>query len=159
MSEDGEPDFYYVVYDMWNKGDDYNERFAKLNDWFYENGSNYLKLITNDVVFTPRCAEGYLEQHINNGYEGVMLRCPRSPYKQGRSTFKEGYLLKLKKFLDDEAVVIGFEERLHNTNEKESDERVYAKRSSKKEGMVRANTLGSLIVAWGDIEFGMVVIT
>jgi len=155
MSEDGEPDFYYVVYDMWNSTESYNERFAQLNDYFYDNNSKYLKLITNDLVMTPRCVEGYLEQHIANGYEGGMLRSPSSPYKQGRSTFKEGYLLKLKKFLDDEAIVIGFEERLHNTNKQERDERGYAKRSSKKEGMVGANTLGSLIVKWNDIEFGV----
>src|SRR5690606_28483163 len=43
------------------------------------------------------------------GYEGVMLRDPDGPYKFGRSTLREGTLLKLKRFEDAEAVVIGFE--------------------------------------------------
>ena len=43
--------------------------------------------------------------------------CPNAPYKQGRSTVREGYLLKVKTFLDDEATVVRFEERMHNGNE------------------------------------------
>ena len=49
--------------------------------------------------------------------------------------------------------LLGFEERMTNTNEQERDERGYAKRSSKKAGLVGANTLGSLL-AW-NIEFGV----
>jgi len=35
-----------------------------------------------------------------------MLRHPQSPYKQGRSTPKEAYLLKVKRFSDGEAVIV-----------------------------------------------------
>lgn len=54
--------------------------------------------------------EEYEAQVIAGGYEGVMLRKIDAPYKQGRSTFNEGYLLKLKRFEDAEAEVIGAEE-------------------------------------------------
>lgn len=155
MSEDGEPDFYYVVYDMWNVEQPYSERFKCLLTAVNLRNSPYVAAIDSGVVNSAEETEVGLNHFIEAGYEGAMLRSFTSPYKQGRSTFKEGYLLKLKKFLDDEAVVIGFEERLHNTNEQERDERGYAKRSSKKEGMVGANTLGSLIVKWNDIEFGV----
>lgn len=153
MSEDGEPDFYYVVYDMWNNELPYLNRIEDIEENLPK--SKYLQVIQTEQVINFKAAENWLEEFIYLGYEGAMLRSFTSPYKQGRSTFKEGYLLKLKKFLDDEAIVIGFEERLHNTNEQERDERGYAKRSSKKEGMVGANTLGSLIVKWNDIEFGV----
>ncbi len=155
MSEDGEPDFYYVVYDKWDSTGDYNERFAILNDWFMYNQNKYLELITNDLVFSPTCVEGMLQVHIDDGYEGAILRSPSGLYKQGRSTIKEGYLLKLKRFSDDEAEIIGFEEKLTNTNVKEVDERGYSKRSSKKDGMVPANTLGALVVRWNGIEFNI----
>lgn len=155
MSTEGEPDFYYVVYDMWNLDSPYKARFHSLIDDVITINSKHVAAIDSEVVNSPTDAERELEHFIKVGYEGAILRSINSPYKQGRSTFKEGYLLKLKKFLDDEAVVIGFEERLHNTNEQERDERGYAKRSSKKEGMVGANTLGSLIVKWNDIEFGI----
>jgi len=155
MSEDGEPDFYYVVYDWWNLEQPYEERFECVLTAVNLLNSQYVAAIDSGVVENGEQAEEELNHFIKAGYEGAMLRSFTSPYKQGRSTFKEGYLLKLKKFLDDEAVVIGFEERLHNTNEQGRDERGYAKRSSKKEGMVGANTLGSLIVKWNDIEFGV----
>ena len=51
-----------------------------------------------------------------------MLRDPSSLYKQGRHTLKSQALMKLKKFYDDEAKVIGFEEKMHNNNEQEKDE-------------------------------------
>jgi DNA ligase-1 len=82
-----------------------------------------------------------------------MLRDPNSLYKQGRHTLKSQALMKLKKFFDDEAVIIGFEEKMHNENEKTTDERGYSKRSHKQEGMVPAGTLGALVVKWKDVEF------
>lgn len=48
------------------------------------------------------------------GFEGIMLRDPNGPYKCGRSTEEEGWLLKVKGFRDAEAVVIGTFERSDN---------------------------------------------
>lgn len=44
---------------------------------------------------------------LRNGHEGVILRDPDSRYKHGRSTAKEGGMLKVKRFVDSEALVIG----------------------------------------------------
>ncbi|NBS71037.1 ATP-dependent DNA ligase, partial [bacterium] len=55
-------------------------------------------------------------------------------------------LLKVKKFVDDEAVVIGFEEKLTNNNEAKLDNFGNIKRSSSKDGLVAAGTLGTIIV-------------
>src|SRR5690606_1152285 len=73
-------------------------------------------------------------------------RSIEGPYKQGRSTFKEGHLLKIKRFEDGEAEVVGVEEQMHNTNEATLDERGYTKRSTHKDGKVGAGVLGSLLV-------------
>lgn len=68
----------------------------------------------------------------------------------------EGYLLKLKRFEDSEAVVVGFEEKLTNTNTQERDELGHAKRSKVKVGMVPAGTLGALRVRRPDgVEFSI----
>jgi DNA ligase-1 len=80
-------------------------------------------------------------KYVSAGYEGVMVRDPHGLYKQGRSTPHEGGLLKLKRFEDAEAVVIGFEEEEHNANEK-----VDGKRTSHKAGMSGKGTLGALQV-------------
>ena len=90
--------------------------------------------------------EVFEEKCLTNGYEGVMIRTPNSPYKCGRSTEREGYLLKIKRFEDSEAKVIGFEEKMHNANEAKKDAFGRTERSSHKENMVPAGTLGNLIV-------------
>lgn len=83
---------------------------------------------------------------VSKGYEGAILRQPGSPYKHGRSTVKEGYLLKLKRFKDGEAVVIGFTELMHNANEATVNELGRTSRSHSKAGMVPTGTLGTLVV-------------
>jgi len=92
---------------------------------------------------------------IAKGFEGVILRTPDSPYKCGRSTAKQEWLLKLKRFTDDEAVIIGFTEKLHNDNETTKDAFGHTVRSSHKENKRPAETLGALIVRdiKTDIEF------
>ena len=86
-----------------------------------------------------------------------MVRSMNGPYKQGRSTLKEGYLLKIKRFVDEEAIIIGFDEKMHNTNEAKVDALGYTERSTSKEGMIGASTLGALVVQsekWGEFRIG-----
>lgn len=97
----------------------------------------------------------YETEVLDQGFEGVMLRTSDGPYKFGRSTLKEGSLVKMKKFDDDEAVITGFSELQKNTNEKTKDEFGYAKRSSHKDGKIDQGTLGSFIVSWREIEFSI----
>jgi DNA ligase-1 len=78
--------------------------------------------------------------------EGVILRGINSPYKFGRSTLAEGYLLKWKVLADGEARVKGFIAKEFNNNPQEISELGYAKRSSSKEGMIKLDTLGALLV-------------
>lgn len=95
------------------------------------------------------------QRNLDLGYEGLILRDPNAPYKMGRSTVNEGYLLKLKRFMDAEAVVIGFEERMHNANEAVTNELGRTARSSHKENKIPMDTLGALNVRLGDIEFSI----
>lgn len=87
------------------------------------------------------------------GAEGLILRDPAQPYKFGRSTLNEFACIKIKRFTDSEATITGFIEKMTNNNPAEADERGYAKRSSRQENMEPANTLGALILKWGDITF------
>lgn len=87
----------------------------------------------------------YEEECLNDGYEGLILRDPNAPYKMGRSTMKEGYLLKLKRFVDAEATVIGFEERMANNNAATISELGRTKRSSHQAGKSGRGDLGALV--------------
>lgn len=93
------------------------------------------------------------EDYLAMGYEGVMLRHPDGPYKHGRSTAKEGWLLKAKRFEDSEARIIGFSELMHNANEAKRNELGHLERSSKKAGKQGAQVLGSFIVK--DLKTGV----
>ena len=81
-----------------------------------------------------------------------MLRKPDGAYKQGRSTLKEQILMKLKRFTDFEAVIVGYQERMHNANEATTDLLGRTERSMHKENMIGRGDLGALIVriATGD---------
>lgn len=79
---------------------------------------------------------------LTRGYEGVMLRAPDGPYKHGRSTTREGYLLKLKRFAHDEAEVLSAFEQLHNGNEATTDALGRTKRSTHKANRTGKGTLG-----------------
>lgn len=80
-------------------------------------------------------------EYVEKGYEGIMIRDPNGLYKQGRSTAHEGGLLKLKRFEDSEAIVLGYEEMMHNANQK-----VDGKRTSHKAGLRPLGVLGALQV-------------
>jgi ATP-dependent DNA ligase len=83
---------------------------------------------------------------MGEGFEGVMLRSLEGRYKEGRSTFNEGYLLKVKRFSDSEAVIIDAYEMMHNDNAAEVNELGRTKRSSAQENLRPAGVLGGFNV-------------
>jgi len=152
MGHDGEPDFVYQVFDFF--GEDlkqaYVDRMVRLKQApTLERVIKVLPKLINNL--TELLA--YEEAQLTAGYEGVMVRALDSPYKCGRSSVKEGYLLKIKRFQDDEAHIIGLVEKMHNGNEAEKDAFGRTKRSTKKEGKTPLGTLGALEVK--DIKTGV----
>ena len=156
MSEDGSPNFSYWVFDR-TIDFNYGGRLTQLKDMLKREKHKRLKLVPQIIVNDAFQLYEYEQLMLDKGFEGVMLRKAESPYKFGRSTLKEGHLLKLKRFMDSEAVVVGFEELMHNENEKTLESGGKAKRSSHKAGMVPMNTLGTLLVRdiKSGVEFGI----
>jgi DNA ligase-1 len=109
--------------------------------------------VQHDKVNREDTILSWEESYLTAGYEGVMLRHPGGPYKQGRSTAKEAWLLKVKRFVDAEARVIGFSEAQHNANEAKRNELGQLERSSHKAGKVGKQTLGALTVK--DLKTGV----
>lgn len=161
MRESGTPDFRYRVFDYVKTSLEtpYEERMEdlkklKLPSAFCE------KLLPKKVSNSDELEE-YEQEVLAKGYEGAMVRSLKGPYKCGRASLKQAYLLKLKRFLDSEAEIIGFEEQMRNENEAEKDAFGRTKRSSAKEGLVPAGTLGKFLVRetgstpWNGREFGI----
>lgn len=115
-----------------------------------------LVLHTQMLIRTLEQLINFENDCLDNGYEGLILRDSEAPYKLGRSTANEGYLLKLKRFQDAEAEVIGFEERMHNGNEATVSELGRTKRSSHQAGKSGRGDLGALVCRNRDgVEFNI----
>ncbi len=155
MSEDGTPAVTFHVFDLWSMPTfDYEYRQRELQEILL-NSEEY-----GGVVYTMihKCQtvenlEFFLNHEKNVGGEGLIGRSPHGVYKYGRSTPKEQLSIKFKFFEQCEFEVVGFNERMHNTNEQKRDELGYAERSSSKEGLVPTNTLGSLVLRYNDTTF------
>ncbi len=161
MSEDGEPDFTFVVFDHVTSdlSQPFVERYRGIRKTLEEKvWINVGTLQKVDIVPHYRAVDeeelmSFEKMFVNDGYEGLMIRHPYGKYKCGRSTLKEGLLLKVKRFEDSEAIILDIQELMHNKNEQETDELGLSKRSKSLSGMVPANTLGNFIVR--DIKSGV----
>lgn len=145
MSVDGEPDVFFWVFDDLEKNWlPYRQRFARLPSRIGSHAR--VRVVEHDLVLS---ADALLEaeaRYLEQGYEGLMVRDPSGPYKTGRSTAREGWLLKLKRFMDSEAVIFDTEELEHNQNEATRSKVGNVKRSSAKSGRVAGGVLGALVV-------------
>lgn len=158
MKKSGEPDFTYHVFDSFTEVGGYLTRISDLEDVsiFGDDGYDFpteIEIVVPVAIYTEEQLDAYLEVCLDYGYEGVMIRDPNGKYKHGRSTVKEGILLKIKRFFDDEAILIDVIEKMHNANGLDQDEFGYAKRRSCKENLVPCGTAGSLVLNWNGIEF------
>jgi DNA ligase-1 len=119
----------------------------------YENLNGKLNIIHVEHTFISNYEEliAYESNMLELGYEGIMMRDPLGKYKYGRGTFKEGIIYKLKRFQDDEGIIVGFVEQTENTNVAGVDAFGRSKRSTAKEGLIPANTLGKFEIIFNDM--------
>jgi len=149
----GEPDFVFAAFDLvtdGNVGQPYRERYAKLESLAKTISPAHFAVVPHRVVNSPdELLEAY-ENFLQIGYEGLMVNSLDSGYKCGRSSLKQGILLKFKPFEDEEALVIGVTELLHNENEAQKDAFGRTKRASHRENKTGAGTMGSLQCRFAD---------
>lgn len=152
MRRTGEPKFTFHVFDHMLAALEllptppYRERMDYLKS--LELPSFVEKLIPVEVPDMESLIK-YEQECVEAGYEGVCWRNPDSPYKCGRSTPREQYLVKMKQFITEEDVVVGFEPRYHNANTATINELGYQERSSHQGNMVQLDELGALIMSRG----------
>lgn len=152
MSQDGEPDFRFYVFDLTNEPGPFEQRFSKLFQKIPV-AHRIVQLVVHKMINTYWELCHYEEQMVNRGWEGIMIRDPQGRYKEGRSTLNEGILIKLKRFEDSEAEILGAYEQETNLNEAKINEVGHSKRSSHKAGKVKNGRLGGLEVK--DIKSGV----
>lgn len=163
MNSKGTPDFQYLVFDYggdwrdvrWTKGlfTKYSERIAQLQ-LVAKDLHECIKILPTTTVKNLAELNQYYDECVAEGYEGACFRAPHSAYKFGRSTEKEGWLLKMKGTEDAEGLVFGFTCLQHNENEHKPGD-IHNRRSQKQEGLVPMDTLGALLVAYNGRTFSL----
>ena len=124
MSIEGKPDVNFFVFDSLDFKKCFTERIMlvdSLHDRVFR--------VPQFEVSSEESLLEYETMFLTQGYEGLIIRKPDAPYKCGRSTINEGYLLKLKRFSDAEAKVVKMERLIHEDGTAE-------------------DTLGALVVAY-----------
>lgn len=151
MTHEGEPYFTYWVFDNPNHSGGFERRYMSLVGCRTQFQADMLRLVPHYDVCDLQTLLANEQIFVAQGYEGMMIRAMDGPYKHGRSTAKEGWLLKMKRWQDAEAVILGYEPLLRNHNEKEVSELGLTKRAKKKEFMIPDPTrFGKMICGWLD---------
>ena len=143
----GEPDVkWYVFDDRTNPNMPFIERVTMAKDRVH-----YLKderVIAIPQVMILNLTEMYeFEKYaVDEGFEGIMLRDPLGRYKYGRSTVKENLLLKVKRFISEEATIIALEERMENLNESVPDAFGRARKAISKDMLAPTGMVGAFVM-------------
>lgn len=103
-----------------------------------------LFIAPTSVVSRPSEVFANLRTALDSGHEGIMIKSMDAVYKQGRSTLRSQECLKLKPFVDDDAVVIGWKPEYYNANAAFTDELGRTARSSAQDGKFAKELVGAL---------------
>jgi len=149
MSFEGAPDFEYWVFDLCDQpaNTPFEARQKELKAYVQELGKwlPRIKLVEQKRCHSASEVQAYYDLAIEQGYEGLILRSPQGLYKEGRSTLKQQWMLKLKPVEDTEATVAGFYELMRNGNEAVINNVGGQERNKQQAGLYGGNTLGGLI--------------
>jgi len=155
MGNKGAPRFCFAAFDLVRdvglnrpvpfsvRYEDLRREMARFNDLDLSLRKGTAAVVPHVLVLSPEQLQSLVAMHVEQGFEGTMIRRHDGHYKFGRSTENEGILLKIKAFDDEEAVVIGVEEEMENTNEKAGVG--IQKRATKQEGMIGKGRIGKLV--------------
>ncbi len=133
----------FHVFDKWDEDGGFTLRHARAHA--VAGNLPQFRMVPFRIVGSHAELEAIEAERLAEGHEGVVARVPDAPYKFGRSGVT-GPLLKVKRFVDFEAKVVGVYEELHNANEAKRDALGRTERSSHKAGKVGKGTLGGLVL-------------
>lgn len=114
MTRSGAPNFRYLVFDdLTHPFMSYSMRLMMAKnqiDFLHTRGlQKYIQMMPFWTAYCVKDLVLFEQRCVDSGYEGICVRHTTGPYKEGRSTLNERFLLKHKRFTDDEAYIIGME--------------------------------------------------
>jgi DNA ligase-1 len=156
MSEDKEPPEHlkFYAFDMFDKKfpevkfSNRYKVYTKIAETF---GINHLEQKeVNNIEELQSMFKAALEE----GNEGLIIRSPDMPYKFGRSTIKEGSLLKMKPFETFDGIIKGVIERMENTSESYTNELGHSQKHRCKDDFVPTGIASAFVIDWYPSEEG-----
>ncbi len=92
----------YNIFEVPKAKGDFKKRLMKVKSWLRKHKVEHLKVISQTICKDKKHLDSFLNKLIKKKAEGVILKNPKPSYFTGRSD----NILKVKKFLDDEGLVI-----------------------------------------------------
>jgi len=162
MAKEGEPDFTYYVFDIVDTGQcsPWYSRYQQLLD-MQDDLPEWCKVLPhffvkeskeqdNPLALPEVHLDEFEQSMLSRGAEGVILRDTYGNYVQKRVTPTAPYMMKLKRFIDNEFLIVGYEPMYQNTNDAVINEIGLTERSTKKEGLIEKDMLGALTLQTED---------
>ena len=147
MSFEGEPDFTLWAFDCYHSTAPWWDRY---NTLINKDLPERVRILKHHRVNNQEQIDEFERECLDKGCEGIMLRDGAGKYKHGRSGKIVPELQKVKRFVDAEFQIIGWEPKYHNANEAMINELGHTERSSAKDGMVALDTMGALTLTLED---------
>lgn len=147
----GKPFTFFHVFDYLHKhiiGAPYKDRYEYLLGHIASQQKRGLCLHAKVVpMYIARSTTELLEwedKWLAEGYEGLIIRNLDAPHKQGRSGSIKAELWRIKRFLEEEAIVESLEEGFDNNNEAQTNELGRTFRTSHMDNKVPNGTVGNM---------------
>lgn len=142
----GKPDFTLWVFDTPQLGYGFRDRLELAEQIVTYLGHERIRFLRHRLFEDRESLIEYANRCLERGYEGIITRSIHGPYKEGKSTLREQFMLKYKPFIDAEGRIKGWYEEQENTNEAKREATGKLKRSSAKSGKKPKGTLGGFIL-------------
>jgi DNA ligase-1 len=105
---------------------------------------DYMRIMPYEIVRSVADLQKFENLCLDQGYEGVILRDPRAPHKDGRAGTTKATYWRIKRFIDFEGEVVSFEEAKENQNEAKTNELGRSERSTHQENLVPKGMVGNI---------------
>ena len=93
----------YNIFEVPNEKGNFDKRLEKIKSWLDKNPNKIIKIIPQLICKNETDLNIYLKELLDKKAEGIILKNPNLEYFTGRSE----NILKVKKFYDEEGLVIG----------------------------------------------------
>lgn len=150
-THEGEPYTVWHIFDWLREGIvqlPYEKRLEALAKYLTSVNSQWterrVRPISWFIAHDMESVQSYDDHFLDLGYEGSIVRDPMGMHKNGRCTEREGAYLRIKRFIEVDALVLDFQEGETNTNVATLNPLGQTERSTHQENMIPNGMVGNM---------------